>query len=196
MYFQTKKIAHSSSFAVFSTVPVKNYSELTVLSILLWILFWYLCTFTEWGEQLLFLFIFQNITKQTNKQIGKSCVSLSSLPVLRALIFFFFFQWKTYLFLAALYHIICLYWVFARMFKQEIFFHFTHPAPVQQHPFLLPIYVHDWERESISISFEILFHGNQCLNKWNKCILIYLNPLLSIVLTFLGISLRYITLEN
>lgn len=140
-----------------------------VLLILLWILY-FLCTFTEWGEQLLFLHIFQNITKQTNKQINKSCVSLSSLSVLWAIFFYFlFFPMEDVSFPSCMvsYHLSLLSFC-KDVLKQEIFFHFTHPAPVQQHPFLLPIYVHDWERESISISFEILFHGNQCLNKSNK----------------------------
>lgn len=56
----SKLIAHSSSSAVLSVVPVKNYSELVVLLLLIWTPSWYLCTFTEWCEQLLFLHILQN----------------------------------------------------------------------------------------------------------------------------------------
>lgn len=59
----SKLIAHSSSSAVLSVVPVKNCSELVLLLLLIWTLCLCLCTFTEVCKQLL-LQIFRSMDLQ------------------------------------------------------------------------------------------------------------------------------------
>lgn len=96
-----------------------------VLLIPLLILFWYLCTFTEWGEKLLFLHTFQNIIKQTNKQINHvfHCLlyQCSGPWFFIIIIIFFIFQWMTFPSCMVPYHLSLLNFC-EDVLKQEIFF--------------------------------------------------------------------------